>query len=226
MSKMSPSTKLFAILGVILIAYVAYQDFAPAPPAPAHHNMLSSDMASADGILPEDLDAHFNRYIGGSRDPFLPTIFPPNSGGQGDLTGVGKHGSWTLTGINQVNGQSSALVEDDSTGDSVFLQVGDRWNGLRVMAIEDESVRFENAFGQQTELSFPQPPADTSDTDTTNGQSSSVPGLSQISPLPGLSPNGAPGGFGSGSASGTNGSGDNGGGQFGPPNGGFGGPPN
>jgi hypothetical protein len=192
-AKISPTTRLILFVGIVLIGYFAYQDLSPAPATTTHHLTVTTQTALADGILPEDLHAHYARYVGGSRDPFLPGVFPPNSGGQGDLSGVGKHGGWSLTGINRSNGVASALVENDSTGDSVFLQVGDHWNGLTVDSIGDDSVMLENAFGQQTELSFPALADDTSTTAPSQNAQPAIPGLSQITPLPPLGAAGATG---------------------------------
>jgi hypothetical protein len=184
MSKISPTIRIVVLVALVLIIYMAFQDFSPAPTTPVHHKTYAAQTANASGILPEDLNAHFPRYSGGKRDAFLPAVFPPNSGGQGDLSSVGKRGGWTLTGINLANGVPSALVEDNSTGNSAFLETGDHWNGLKVLAIGDGYVSLENAFGQQTRLSFPLPPPDTSQTSGNPG--SAIPSLSQVTPLPAL----------------------------------------
>jgi hypothetical protein len=190
----------FVGISIIVAAILFYQnEFGQEPAATAHKTTSSSQAAGADAILPEDLNAHFSAFKSPSRDPFLPEVFPPNSGGQGDLSGVGKKGGWSLTGINEVNGVRSALVEDDSTGDSVFLQPGDHWNGLKVIAITDDGVQLENTIGQETRLTFPVPADDstTVTTTTATNPTSAVPGINQISPLPPM-PGGGPGGpFGS-----------------------------
>lgn len=136
--------------------------------------------ADPNGILPEDLNAHFPRYSGGARDPFAPEVVIARpktvtgaSAGRNRTNATG----WALTGINSINGVASALIENSATGDSVFLQPGDRWQGLRVVAIKDDRVVFQNALGREDTLTFA-PPAD----DKTNASGNPAAGAAPSAP--------------------------------------------
>jgi hypothetical protein len=136
-------------------------------------------------ILPEDLNARFPRYKGGTRDPFVPALL---RNGPDDLFGdggaAGGKGTWALTGINVVNGAVSALVENATTGESVFLSQGDQWRGLKVVGILSDAVIFENALGQQTRLAF-ELPEDEQDTSQNSTSGNAVlPPLGSIPPMP------------------------------------------
>jgi hypothetical protein len=153
----------------------------PSPTPTTAHTVrkTASALSGSDAILAEDLNAHFARYKGSSRDPYLPGLLPANG------TPLGQRGSWALTGIDQINGVISAVIENSTSGDSLYLQKGDRWNGLIVLRIGDDAITFENALGQTTELSFDMP----TDVETPGTSvSPSVPGLGAIRPLPALSP--------------------------------------
>ncbi len=191
MSKVSRPV-VYTALGALVVGAIFYLT---QPDTPTTHHTVRRTVVqtadSSDGITAADLDAHFPRYRPLGRDPFVPNVA---SGQQTGMLGTSKsRGSWALTGVNTVDGVPSALVENAATGDSVFLTPGDRWNGLRVIAVNPDSVEFVNALGQQTSLSFPVPPDITAPGGTTLPGStvtppSPVPSLSQIQPLPALDP--------------------------------------
>ena len=112
--------------------------------------------ADPNGVLPEDLSARFSRYAGGKRDPFTPGVVLTRPKTVSASAGHAQTG-WALTGISSVNGVASALIENGATGESVFLQPGDRWNGLRVVSIRSDKVLFLNALGRTDTLTFAQP---------------------------------------------------------------------
>src|SRR5579862_2543204 len=98
-----------------------------------HSGSASTTLASADqnAILPQDYTAHFPRYAGGKRDPFIPLVATAAS----SSSGAGNQGEWLLTGISSINGVPSALVENSTTGESAFLTNGESWRGLKVKSI-------------------------------------------------------------------------------------------
>jgi hypothetical protein len=143
----------------------------------------------------DDTGAHFPRYVGTDHDPFIPAVSQdnPQAGGPGSLMNGGK---WTLTGIESIDGITSALVEDSVSNQSVFLQVGDKWGGLRVASISDDSIDFINPLGQVTQLGFPAPvapPMTPGGAPSPAGSGygffgSNLPNVGQITPLPPLNP--------------------------------------
>jgi hypothetical protein len=159
-TKSKPASKgpsrivIYTLVGAVAVyAYVLNTT----PPAPSTHrttHVTKKQSSTADnGITPEDLTAHFTRYAAGTKDPFLPAI-DLHPGQAPGVPGSGG-GEWSLTGVNTIDGVTTATVENPSTADSVFLKAGDRWNGLRVRQVNQDNVVFENALGQDTRLAFP-----------------------------------------------------------------------
>jgi len=153
------------------------------------HTSTHRTVANApDGITDADLTAHFARYAPSAKDPFVPAIaLRPSTPGVIGESG----GQWSLTGVNTIDGVTTATVENAASDDSVFLKVGDSWNGLRVTSITSESVSFENALGQPTTLAFPgndvtetgAPAKPEPDAPVSSG---STRGLASVPPLPSL----------------------------------------
>lgn len=185
---------MWSVIAVLLVMFI-YLNFGPSSSSStASHprTMYSSTTVASnnpDGLTPADYTAHFARYVGGGRDPFIPLVATADQGGLGGGRGSGNSGDWQLTGITSVNDVPSALVENTGSGESVFLTKGAKWRGLTVVEVGPDSVQFENALGQHTELSFPV----TDDTQTSTpgrapaaaaAPSSSLPTASQVTPLP------------------------------------------
>ncbi len=112
------------------------------------------------GFTEADMTAVFPRYNGKYQDAFQPKVVvkkevPAPAPSPAPVFGNGV-GVWALTGINTVNGVRSALVENSTTQETVFLETGDTWNGYRVQAIEPSALVLVNGEGKQTRLIFPQ----------------------------------------------------------------------
>jgi hypothetical protein len=212
------------IVGAIAYAGVVLTE-PKAPPAkkavPRTTHTAATATDASSNITPEDLAARVTRYESQKKaqDPVLPHVVTAHAlaaaataaGGSGALS-AGR-GSWVLTGISAIDGTRSALLENGSTGESVFLKAGDKWNDLRVADVGVQSVAFVNAAGQRTELGFPElddqqkaggatpPPG------SRGGAGAGVP-AGQAGPLPAAPNNGGvpPAQLASGQPGGTNGS--------------------
>jgi type II secretory pathway component PulC len=160
MPKISRPVVYTAVAAVAL--YAVFLNTQPDKPTAKYVSRVTkkTQTAASDDILPEDLKAHFPRYDGGARDPFVPGVVLARPSTSSSRTLSKGRSGWTLTGINSVNGVSSALIENGRTGESVFLQPGDRWNGLRVVAVKPDRVLFQNALGREDTLTFAQPSDD------------------------------------------------------------------
>jgi hypothetical protein len=191
------------VIGIAVLAVVAYiAVIYMTPPQSAtstrHATANTSTATDPNGITQADLDAHFARYKLVQRDPFVPGVINSHDQPGTDAGIGGGQGQWALTGIDEVNGVISGLVENSATGESVFLTPGQRWRGLKVVSVGSDSIVFENALGQHTDLAFaitapasqtgpaapaapgaPGPPG----TPAVAG-SSSLPSLGAIRPLP------------------------------------------
>jgi hypothetical protein len=162
---------------------------------PKKRTTLGAGVKAPAGFLPEDMTAKFERYEGKSRDAFKPEVLPKQSvitalptvrpsaspaNPTNLLSQLGLRGSWTLTGINTINGTLSALIENPTTGDSAFLKTGDSWNGLQVVDIQPDTVVFLNSLGQRTQLKFVDPNDEAAT--TTPGAAPTAPGSTTVVP--------------------------------------------
>jgi len=190
MQKFIKQNKLLSLIIGVGIIVVLYLYLTPDSSTVSHPAAIVADDTSdstATTDVEDDTNVHFPRYVGSNRDPFIPKIAAdnPNPNGPGGLVN-GK--TWQLTGINSINGQTTALLENSQTQQSVFLKVGDGWNGLTVISISDDAVNFVNSLGQVSQLGFAQPDSP-SNTAENQVPGSNGPSVNQINPLPPLTPN-------------------------------------
>ncbi len=177
---------------VIVIVWAAILNFGPSGSSgsSASAPTASTSQSAAEQAAAQQLaydSERFPRYAGKSKDPFIPVVVPETGGGSGSGGLRGRQGSWSLTGINSIDGSTQALIENGS-GDSVFLKKGDNWNGLRVVAIESEDIVFENALGQKTTLGFSDQNEEAGPANTAVPASNSIPSINNLAPLPPLAP--------------------------------------
>jgi hypothetical protein len=191
MAKINKQQKTLYGALVLVIAFAAYLNWPQDTPTSTHHYVAiqSAGTSQKNDDPADDVNAHFPRYVGTGKNPFIPGV-SLNDGqtvGRGNDVGAGK---WQLTGIDTVDGVTSALIENSASGQSDFLKVGDTWNGLRVVSIDDDTVNLVNALGQPTQLGFAVP--DANPDRITAGMNNDSPSLNQITPLPPLNPGVSP----------------------------------
>lgn len=203
MAKVSRPVIYAVVAAAVVYVIVLYTEPAKPPKKVTKRSTVGAASAAPQGFLPEDMTAHFAAYQskGAPKDAFRPGIsakrpqtnaLPSGPKLGGLFSPLGTRGSWTLTGVNVINGKRSALIENPLSGDSMFLKVGDLWNGLQVAAIESDTVVFVNSLGQHTELKFMDPADDSTTTPTLGG-----PGQRPVVTVTPMNPNGvsvAPGG--------------------------------
>lgn len=69
---------------------------------------------------------------------------------------AGGEANWVYTGTAEIDGILQALLENKSTGDSVFLRVGDTWKGIYVEEITEDTLVLGSATtGTDYTLSLP-----------------------------------------------------------------------
>lgn len=188
-------TALFAVVGYAVFLYTQ-------PDAPVKHTKKKITVtlsAAPDGFLPEDLNAHFARYTGKGRDAFTALVTGARQQAADAAANKlpGKQ-AWALTGITSVNDSTTAIVENQGSGESAFLKAGDSWNGLKVVSIGSDAVTFRNALGQETHLAFTTTAPETTTASTAGaapyalplppGQAGGALAPMPIQPLPGLQP--------------------------------------
>jgi hypothetical protein len=187
MPKLSKQQRIIYGIIAVLVVVCIYLYATPEQTSTSHTQVVvtstSQDQTTYDPA--DDTNAHFPRYVGSSRDPFIPgvSLNDGQTSGSGSMVSSGK---WALTGINTIDGTTTALIENSGTSESDFVKVGDTWNGLKVVAISDNSVAFVNALGLPTQLGFAAPPTPTDQLNA--GLNQNTPSINQIMPLPPLSP--------------------------------------
>ena len=162
-----------ALIGAGAAIYVYTEPEAATKKKPT--TRTSSRTASApDGFTPEDLSAKFPRYAGPARDAFQPKVvakkatskttlkasplvLPPPRPVTVTLSAIPLD-AWVLTGISLVDGVRSALVENKTTGESVFLRAGVSWNAYKVGSIEPGALVLIGPTGTVKRLGFPAAP--------------------------------------------------------------------
>ena len=182
MPKLSrPVVYTFVAAVAAYAAVLLTQPDAPAPRRVIHVLTVARPATDPDAITAADLSAHFARYAAGKRDPFVPKVVPVKAG-TGPAGAGGTRDVWALTGIYTIDDSLNALVENRTTGDSVSLKRGDRWRGLRVLAIGSDAVVFENALGQHTKIAFAAPVNEEARPNAL-GRAARLPALRVVGPL-------------------------------------------
>lgn len=161
------------IAGACVAAYVLTEPDTTPAKKKSTTRLGSSKTAGADGFTPEDLTAKFPRYSGPARDAFQPKVvakvaakapvkttpltLPPPRPVTVTLPAMSLD-AWTLTGINVVNGSRSALLENKTSGESVFLKAGANWNTFKVGAVEPGALVLIGPTGTVKRIGFPEAP--------------------------------------------------------------------
>lgn len=136
-----------------------------------------------DAFRPEDYTAQFPAVNNAARNSFRPLIVRkdpslssiPTISNEIPSAFTGGEAGWMLTGISEVNGAKSALVENKSTGEGVFLAAGETFRVARVLTITEDSMVLQGPEGITRTIRMPV------DLDMPEGDVSVTP-----LPLPGL----------------------------------------
>lgn len=106
----------------------------------------------------EDFKATFQPYSGPAKNVFRPIIVR-RTGTLGSADGAanaipldftGGSAGWVYTGSAEVDGIPTALLENRSTGDGVFLRSGERWKNSVVIRITPTSMGMRGPSGDKT----------------------------------------------------------------------------
>lgn len=97
---------------------------------------------------------------------------------------AGGEANWVYTGTAEVDGVLQALVENKSSGDSVFLKVGDEWKGIYVEQITDDTLILSSATtGTDYTLTLPVEDTGGTPSNSINPNNSNQPLNGPIGPL-------------------------------------------
>lgn len=105
----------------------------------------------------EDSKATFNRVSEPPRDAFRPIVARRGGigGGDGLANGLpsdftGGEGNWVYTGSAEIDGVTSALLENRTSGEGVFLKRGERWKSASVISVGSRSIVMRGPSGTRT----------------------------------------------------------------------------
>ncbi|HWD37543.1 MAG TPA: hypothetical protein VG944_01730 [Fimbriimonas sp.] len=135
------------IFFIVVVGGIAYVVTSPQDATTSPKPITAASKSSsgpADAYLKEDYDAHFADLAVEPKNAFLPLVSKLTVGGavnpfaiSDKLTGGG---DWMYTGMVQVNGKPQALLEEQKTAESVFLNLGEHWKKARVKRITNSDL--------------------------------------------------------------------------------------
>lgn len=104
-----------------------------------------------------DPDLKFSTVNLSQKNAFKPLIVRRQGGVSGQIMGdpsalppalAGGETGWYFTGITELDGSKSVLIENRSTGEGDYLQTGQAWKALRVVRIGEQGVVVEGPNGE------------------------------------------------------------------------------
>lgn len=118
----------------------------------------SSKKKAGTQFLKEDFESTFQPVNISLKNAFQPVVMR-TSGGFGSGEGLanaippeftGGDSGWVYTGNAEIDGVPTALVENKTTGEGVFLKAGERWKSAMVSRILPDSVVMRGPSGTKT----------------------------------------------------------------------------
>lgn len=151
LNNLSKPVQFLLICGLAVLAWIVVSPMIS--PDSGHRSTkktFNSKSKKADTIyLAEDYNPpDFSPVSGSMKDSFKPLIAKVASTRSGPMATVNVvppqfadgESNWMYTGTADVDGVLQALLENRSTGENVFLHVGDTWKGAMVQEITDDSL--------------------------------------------------------------------------------------
>lgn len=166
-AKASPITKLMIGVFIIGLVYVFMGGDESPKRTTKKVPVKRSASSSVDQYTEADRTAKFAIYSQSARDTFKPLIARANPRGEGGVGSTkenaipaylaGGDANWTYTGTAEVNGVPSALFENSTTADGVFLKQGEHWKDLVIELISQDSVVVKSSGGDTVILRLASP---------------------------------------------------------------------
>src|ERR1019366_1465083 len=144
--------------GILVVGLIAYFMTSSSPPAATSAAAAKKKpVATAGQTLIQPIDhnvtsASFDLVSGTIKDTFVPIVYhsqlgsgqPPIKIPPSELTipvnFTGGEANWAFTGVVGVDGKSSALVENGTSGQSAYIHAGERWKTSTVQSISEDTV--------------------------------------------------------------------------------------
>ncbi len=157
---------MWSLVGLATLASVVYLTQEPETPKSSRRTARASAAKGTDSFTQEDYEAKFPQVAMKLRNPFVPLVASKRGKG-GPLAGgipaslTGGDPNWMYKGMAEIDSVPMALVENQKSGEGVFLRHGEVWNGSRVVAITPESLTLAGPDGLQRtiDVASQEPPA-------------------------------------------------------------------
>lgn len=144
---------LFIAAGVGLVLFV-YSGGDDTPTTTKKPPLAKPSSSSTDSdYIPADYKVTYPPMKDTPKDVFVPLVTKATVGGAAGPNGLpayvtGGDANWQYTGMVQINGADQALLEEQKTGDSVYLTVGQHWKRGKIKRISDSDVQLEGDNGK------------------------------------------------------------------------------
>ncbi|MFN3730073.1 MAG: hypothetical protein ACK4XJ_10205 [Fimbriimonadaceae bacterium] len=156
--KLSRPVIYLIIVAVVAVAWLFLTEEQPqGGGATARRSTAQPQARAQTGFTEEDEKKRFDRYERPTRNAFNPLVASSRGVGVGTLDALSTNvipsvfaageANWTLTGIAEVDGSRTALVENSGTKEGDFLQRGTRWKSSTVIAVGPSSVTLSGPNG-------------------------------------------------------------------------------
>lgn len=168
---MAKANRTYIYIGVVALAIAGFVLTAP-PEAPAGKSSTrrkppAKKAAVAETFTEEDFNAKFERLNEPIKNSFKPLVVRKAGGqSQGQLMPnqvpidfTQGDGSWFYTGTAVVDQIPTALVENRTTGEAVFLKVGQKWLASTVTRITPTTLSLSGPSGKSLTLELLVDPA-------------------------------------------------------------------
>ena|SRR5579871_5432944 len=154
-SKLSGITKLSILIFIGGLIYALMPEGSPpkGPKPPAALAVKKSSNADEIVYTEADQRASFASLSQPLKNSFKPLVVRTNGPG-GQVSGKDNavpaymargDGNWIYSGTASIDGVPTALLENGSTGEGVYLKDGERWKDLTVLAINPDSISIRGA---------------------------------------------------------------------------------
>lgn len=167
----SSFTTIVVVMSAIgLIAFAMTGSEPPAKPKTSVKKQVSPKAAKGQSWDERDLAAKFVPVNLPERNAFKPVVARRQGALSGDLLKdpgmlppdfAGGEASWVFTGVAEVDGVKTALLENKSSGEGIFLAVGEVWRTVRVASISDDRMTLISLEGTTITLKVSDPAATT-----------------------------------------------------------------
>lgn len=158
--------KLYGMIAVVgAIVYFALGSSPPPPASKPHTKAKTAATASQDALSPIDYTVthdSFQPVMFGIKDTFVPLVYRSNGNRPADqvvtsdltipVNFTGGEANWAFDAAPSVNGKISALVENQSSGQSEYLQVGQKWKTSTVKQITESLLILRDVSGQEKKI--------------------------------------------------------------------------